>query len=93
MAKLKVYGVTLIVNECPPAANGCRQARCIVASTSQSKAADLFGMTIGQFRSFGCETGNAKEIEVATAEPGVVFWSPLDWSEDRKFHRLKTKQE
>ena len=52
--------------------------RCIVAARSLAEAhrlasANRRGRTIGQMRDYGCWTGNAHEIEVATAKPGTVF--------------------
>lgn len=76
--KLKVFGYLLTVAECPPAPNGSRQTRAIVAAPSQKAAAEAFGVSLHEFRNYGGETGNAGEIEVATSDPGVVYWSDLD---------------
>lgn len=81
--KLKVYGWTGIRQECPPAANGSRQTREVVATTSKKEAARLVDPERSWMRpslSEIGETGNAEEIEMAMAEPGVVFWCPLDAS-------------
>jgi hypothetical protein len=71
---LKVFGTTLYIHEAKPAPNGNRQCRAIVATSSQKKAAEAFGISMHEFRGFACPTGNAEEIEAAMARPGVVLW-------------------
>lgn len=81
--KLKVYGWTGYRRDCPPAPNGNRQTREIVATTSKKEAARLVDPERSWMRppvSEIDETGNAAEIELATANPGVVFWCPIDES-------------
>jgi hypothetical protein len=62
MRKIKVFGMNL---------DG--RNRGIVAAHSKKEAARLFGSSLYDFNNNGCETGNAKEIEVATGKPGTVF--------------------
>lgn len=76
MAKLKVYGFRGYRVECPAAPSGSRQTREIVATTSKTKARSLgeWSTSLSEI----CETGNAGEIAAAMAEPGTVFWSPIN---------------
>jgi len=57
--------------------NNRKIKRLFVATSSQQKAADLFGMTIHELLKYsgtrGPETHNTTETTVALAEPGVVF--------------------
>lgn len=73
---VKVYGWYGHRRECPPAANGSRQTREIVAASSIAGAMRLTGERRSNLWDI-CETGNQHEIETAMAEPGVVFWKPL----------------
>jgi hypothetical protein len=73
-AKLKVYGIILWVHRGPSEANGNRQRRCVVASANQRTAARAFGVSLSYLASYGGETGNRTEIDVALASPGQVFW-------------------
>lgn len=50
-----------------------RQCRVIVAAPNGRQAAAVFGLTLGELRGIAGITGNAREIEVATAKPGAVF--------------------
>jgi hypothetical protein len=72
--KTKVYGTRLSVGKAARAPNGSCQVRCVVATTSWTEAAKAFGVTLGQLRAFASITGNATEIAVASAKPGVPFW-------------------
>lgn len=74
--RLKVYAWQSFRAECPPAPNGNRQTREIVATTSKAKAAARaqWGITVRDVE----ETWNAAEIERATREPGRVFWCPIN---------------
>jgi hypothetical protein len=83
MKRLFVYRWRGFRNECPPSPNGSKQTREIVAVTSVAAAHRAFNASgvrcsISDVREYGSETGNAEELEVALAEPGVVFWRPLD---------------
>lgn len=69
--KLKVFGVNL---------NGVY--RCIVAATSQAEAARLMGTTLTNVRTYGSQTWNEAEVELAMREPGVVW---------RKLQQLRTQ--
>lgn len=53
-----------------------KQVRAVVAAPNQKRAAELVGMSIGQFRQFWCVTGNSEEIRVALSCPGTVFGKP-----------------
>lgn len=47
------------------------QARCVIAAPSQREAAEGAGISLHYFRGYWTETGNAREIAVALAHPGV----------------------
>lgn len=64
--KLKVYGGMTCIS-------GKGQVRGIVATTSQKNAAELFGCSLSHFRNYCGETGNEKELEIALANPNVLF--------------------
>lgn len=78
--KLRVYGWQGYRYDAPKHGD----TREIVAATSMREAA----RAAGEFYSSGepapqrlfnlCETGNAREIETAMTEPGVIFWRGLD---------------
>lgn len=78
-ARLKIYGWTGFRHDA-----GTRlQTREILAATSIAAVRRIAGITAADWRWSGCETGNAIEVTIATARPGVVFWKPLDFrSED-----------
>ena len=78
MKPLRVYGYTGYRDECPATPNGHHQTREIVAVRSRAEAARITGKTALFLKNYGCWTGNQEEIDTATAEPGVVFWRPLD---------------
>ena len=59
---LKTYGVNY---------NGW--TRRIVAAKSRAEAARLIGITPYRMSTYGCETRNTKEVELAMREPGVVW--------------------
>lgn len=65
MAKLKVFGGALIKRGV--------QSRFIVAATSVKKAADVAGCSISEIRNYWSESGNQKEIAIATAKPETLF--------------------
>lgn len=70
MTRLRVYGLTSM--------RAGKQVRVIVATSSRRTAAPLFGVSLYHMREFGCETGNAQEVQVATFASETVFWAPLD---------------
>lgn len=57
---------------------GAGQVRRIVAAPSQRAAAVHFRCSVNHLRNFGSITGNIEEIRTATAQPGVVFWRPIN---------------
>ncbi|MFY7873278.1 MAG: hypothetical protein ACOVQL_13000 [Limnohabitans sp.] len=67
---LKVYGMNL---------DGRR--RGIVAATSWSKAAGAANIPVSRAKQYGCVTGNAEEIALATSRPGVCFIRETDHAE------------
>jgi hypothetical protein len=75
---LKVYGLRGWRSDCPPAANGNRQTREIVAATSKAAAMRAFGCSRYEMDNHCSVTGNEAEIALATSKPGTVFWIPLD---------------
>jgi hypothetical protein len=65
---VKVYGWLDFVNGI--------QVRVIVAAKSKAECARIVGDSRGPRNLFNLdETGNAREIEVATAEPGTAFYA------------------
>ena len=76
--KLKVYGWQGHRQECPPAPNGNKQTREIVAAPSIAAAARAAGYSRPRQMFNLCETGNDDDVKRAMSEPGVVFWHPLD---------------
>lgn len=87
MARLKTYGFNYQLPIewpiKPEDARYHRQRLVIVATTSQQKAQALFrtvgvGITLGELTNYGyCDMGGIA-AEVATAEPGRVFYAPAD---------------
>lgn len=75
-SKLKVYGWLEHVQACPPAANGSKQARVIIATTSWAEAARLSSSSLSFIAKMGATTENAAEVEAAMAQPGVALWTP-----------------
>lgn len=75
---LKVYGVMNFRQECPVSPNRGRQTRDVVAARSIAEAARLIGVSDRFMRVYGSETGNDVEVEICMADPGVVFWRPIN---------------
>lgn len=67
MARIKVFGGNLIKRGV--------QSRFIVATTSVKSAAEITGCSMSEIRNYWSETGNKKEIDVATSKPGALFVS------------------
>jgi len=75
--RMKVFGWTDHIGE---VAGKHGQARVIMAATTQKAVAEKMGVSSTQRLFCFCETGNRREIQVAKAEPGEVFWAPRnDW--------------
>ena len=74
---LKVYGCNL---------DG--RHRGIVAATSQATAAKLLGIPLSHLRTYGCETGNKAEIELAMRESGIA-WKCNDHRSDAQWSRIE----
>lgn len=72
MPKLKVYGGLKMVS-------GGRQARFIVATTSQKKAAEITGLGLPYIRGFWCVTGIAAEIEAAMPDKAETDRESAIW--------------
>jgi hypothetical protein len=53
------------------------QTREIVVARSMAEVGRIVGCKPRELFNLG-ETGNPDEIATASAEPGVVFWKPLD---------------
>lgn len=53
-----------------------KQMRAVVAAPTQKRAAELVGMSVGEFRQFWGVTGNSEEIRAALSRPGTVFGKP-----------------
>lgn len=78
--KLKVYGGNIFVRGV--------QRRAIVAASSQKEVARIIGCPLYEIREWWCETGNNRELDVALAEPGVVFHADLNFAK-REYVRLE----
>lgn len=50
-----------------------KQVRAVVAAPTQKRAAELVGMSVGEFRQFWSVTGNSEEVRVALSQPETVF--------------------
>ena len=87
--ELRVYGARSERRECPPAPNGNRQTREVIAAHSRTEAKRLAGWDIAV--SEVCETGNAEELALAMAAPGVLFWTPLGERTPRTWTRVEVK--
>lgn len=55
-----------------------RQQRTIVAAPSRAAAARALGASSYAMSQWGSRTENPYEVAAALAEPGQVFWRPLD---------------
>lgn len=86
-AKVKVFGTRLTVRDAAPAPNRSRQVRVVVATTSRQKAAAVMGISVGELRSYGSETGNRDEIAQAMTSPGTAFY--FDERGDKRWHPLR----
>lgn len=64
---LKVYGTSQYFKD------NVIQCRAIVATKTKKKAAELLRQSVYTFKNYTCETGNAKEIELAMAKPETVI--------------------
>jgi hypothetical protein len=95
-ASLKVFGISTFLG----GANNGKQLHAIVATTSQREAAACLDMSLHEFRIYSAVTGNAVEIETATARPNVVFWQDLnahgddrnwwfEWEDQRRYADLR----
>ncbi len=89
---LVVWGV----NGFRPEAGGVHsQTREIVAAKSRAaagrafRASGLHNMTDSHLAGWGSPTGNSKELGLALAEPGRVFWAPLGGPERDKYRRAE----
>jgi hypothetical protein len=57
---------------------------CMVAARNQADAVKLMGVSAGGFRAFGGRRADDPEmIEIATREPGVVWWRRITVGPDR----------
>jgi hypothetical protein len=65
MRELAVWG-GLLFNK-----NG--QVRCIVATRTKKRAAELLNIPVSHLNNYFSVTGNSKELAIALAEPEVVF--------------------
>jgi hypothetical protein len=63
--ELKVYGMKLYKSG--------ERYRAVVATTSKTKAIQLFGVSAYEAKQQMCVTGNSLEIAAAMSEPNTVF--------------------
>jgi hypothetical protein len=69
---LKVYGMVISGSRADNLADAV-QVSAIVAATTKAEAANLFGVSSGEFRNYASVTGNAEQVEIAMSKPGQVF--------------------
>lgn len=79
LKKIKVYGWTAMIREAERKKLGTpewvRQCRCIIGARSLREVREI----VGHRDLFNlCETGNAREIEIGSAQPYRCFVAPLD---------------
>jgi hypothetical protein len=83
MAKeLKVYGWTGSRNAARAGNSVHSQTREFMAAYSVAEVLRATGMPRSSWHFSGAETGNDREVEVAMANPGKVFWMKLDHKSD-----------
>jgi len=73
MRKLKIFGGTHRVK------NNRDQVRMIVGATTKKRAVELINqhtarITMREFNDYWMETGNDKEVELATNSPETIFY-------------------
>jgi hypothetical protein len=99
---VKVWGVTLQAYYdlvIPGAEHHQRQVCVIVCAKSQKRAVELinatrFGhgnVTLGFFRTYGGETGNAIQLATANGQEGV-WWAPLDGEYRNTYTRAEPRR-
>ena len=75
--KLKVWGWQGTRLEARIDRNFHGQTREIVAAASRAEVGRIMGVPARSLFNI-CETGNKRELEIARANPGVVYWAPLN---------------
>jgi hypothetical protein len=66
-----------------------KQIHCICAVRSLAELMRITGATRSDLTYSGSKTGNARQIEIATAKPGKVFWKDAnDYSKAAKYEEL-----
>lgn len=65
------------------------QRHAIVAARTKKDAAAALGMTVRSLNTWASTSGNARDLEVAMAEPGVVFHCSVDDYDGRDYRRLE----
>lgn len=75
MTKLKVYRWQSHRRECP---THHRQTHEVVAAKSKAEVARIAGYDRPSQMFNLAETGNARDVATAMAEPGVIFWRPIN---------------
>jgi hypothetical protein len=78
MRRLKVYGWLGMRSEAVTERNHHGQTREIVAAHSLAEVARITGLSRYTLSSYGGETGNKQEIELAMSKPGTMFWKPVN---------------
>lgn len=61
-----------------------RQLACVMAAPSKAAVARAAGEKDPRNLFNLDETGNAEDIAMTMAEPGVIFWS---WLDEREYHK------
>ena len=70
--------------------DGHKQKKTIVATCTKKQAAKILDYSMYSFNKYFSATGNAVQIQVATARPGAVFVEDVEYSADWK--RVKPKR-
>ena len=71
--KLKVFGGRIFLGHLCP-----RGGRAVIATTSQKKAAEIAGTSLGEIRNYWSTTGNPREVELAMANPEKLIVFPYE---------------
>ena len=74
MRKLTVWGGLKFVNG--------KQLRTIIATKTKKEAVKKLGISIYEFNTWWCETGNDIETEIALKNDGIVFVASSSMGKD-----------
>jgi hypothetical protein len=69
---LKVFGM-VISGRREDGLDNAVQVSAVVAARTKIEAANLFGVSSGEFSKYASVTGNAEQVTIAMSKPGQVF--------------------